>query len=180
MNTDLSNAITQTMTLKEIVDLLNQNGEQIRHFDAMKVVERMAKSHKFGTTKKSFFEIINHLGAVTNYPTFALDKRQSIAVAAKLNTTLLMAVIDRWQALEKSASRPTKLPYHIRRYLENAPNVPKGHFAILPEMCNRIIFPLDRVGYHMPESMLPDISFGLMFCKELRRLGHDTSTLPTY
>jgi hypothetical protein len=33
--------------------------------------------------------------------TYIFDKRQSIAVAAKLNTPMLMAVIDRWQALEK-------------------------------------------------------------------------------
>jgi len=32
-----------------------------------------------------------------------------------------------------------QLPYHIRRYLANAINVPKGHFAILPELCNRLI-----------------------------------------
>ena len=32
--------------------------------------------------------------------TYQLNKRQSIAVAAKLNVSLLMQIIDRWQALE--------------------------------------------------------------------------------
>ena len=35
-----------------------------------------------------------------------LDKRQSVAVAAKLNTALLMRVIDRWQELESKQAAP--------------------------------------------------------------------------
>lgn len=83
--------------------------------------------------------------------------------------------------LREQSKQPTELPYHIRRYLENATNVPKGHFAILPEMCNRLIMPLDRAGYHLPENMLPDISFGIMFCKHVRDVhGYDTKKLPKY
>lgn len=44
-----------------------------------------------------------------------------------------------------------------------------------------LIAPLESAGYTLPDSMVPDISMGLMFCKWLREeKGIDTKTLPTY
>jgi len=37
--------------------------------------------------------------------TFVLDKRQSIAVAVRLNTPMLMRIINHWQELEASKNR---------------------------------------------------------------------------
>lgn len=79
--------------------------------------------------------------------------------------------------------RPAKaeLPYHLRRYVANHPNVPAGHFSILNEMTQMLIAPLEIAGYTVPERMLPDISQGKMFCKWLRdKYGIDTDELPTY
>ena len=81
-----------TMTLKEITDLLD-----VRHDKAMLKVAAMAESPDFGTV--SILDIVyNDKGQTTK--TYQLDKRQSIAVAANLNTALLMRIIDRWQELE--------------------------------------------------------------------------------
>ena len=81
-----------TMTLKEITVLLD-----VRHDKAMLKVAAMAESPDFGTV--SILDIVyNDKGQTTK--TYQLDKRQSIAVAANLNTTLLMRIIDRWQELE--------------------------------------------------------------------------------
>ena len=38
--------------------------------------------------------------AIGEIETYQLNKRQSIAVAARLNTALLMRIIDRWQGTE--------------------------------------------------------------------------------
>jgi hypothetical protein len=44
-----------------------------------------------------------------------------------------------------------------------------------------LIGPLEAHGYRLPETMWPDISQGLMFCKFLReKHGVDTKKLPTY
>ena len=95
---ELNSFITPTMSLKDITDLL-----ETRHNDAMKVVGKMSESHEFGSVTK----ISYRTSQGNEYETYALDKRQSLAVAAKLNTTLLMRVIDRWQELE---STHQKLP----------------------------------------------------------------------
>jgi len=84
----------QTMTLKEITDLLD-----VEHNKAMKTVAKMAEITDFGTVEK-VATVYNVKGQTIE--TYKLDKRQSVAVSAKLNTSLLMRVIDRWQELEKS------------------------------------------------------------------------------
>lgn len=82
----------KTMTLKEITDLLD-----VQHSKAMLKVERMARDSEFGTVSKMDI-VYNDRGQTTE--TYILDKRQSMAVSAVLNTALLMRVIDRWQELE--------------------------------------------------------------------------------
>ncbi len=93
----------QTMTLKEITDLL-----KVRHNDAMETVARMAESHEFGEVRKIRSSYKNNIGADLPIETYALNQRQSIAVSARLNTALLMRVIDRWQELE--ANQASTIP----------------------------------------------------------------------
>lgn len=100
MNKILSINAKQTMTLKEITDLLN-----VRHNDAMKTVTKMAESIEFGNVTR----IPYRTGQGNEYETYQLDKRQSLAVSAKLNTDLLMRVIDRWQELENMAVKQAPL-----------------------------------------------------------------------
>ena len=109
MNLEVLQTNEPTMTLKEITDLL-----EVRHNDAMDVVDKMAKNPDFQDTKKSFFEIINKLGHTVKYETYLLNKRQSIAVAARLNTSLLMRIIDRWQELEAQQAKPMTRQDHLR------------------------------------------------------------------
>ena len=100
-----------TMTLKEITDLL-----KVRHDKAMIKVAEMAESPDFGTMSKTDIAYNQH-GQTTT--TFLLDKRQSIAVAAALNTSLLMRIIDRWQELEGAAPKPLTQIEQVRLLLES-------------------------------------------------------------
>jgi len=84
-----------TMTLKEITDLL-----EVRHNDAMKTVAKMAESEGFGAITKISYMLEIGNGAKRNIQTYQLNRRQSMAVSARLNTTLLMKVIDRLDELE--------------------------------------------------------------------------------
>ena len=92
--------------------------------------------------------------------------------------------VSKWVFDWMSGSAPkqkVELPYHLRRYLANHQNLPTGHFSVLSEMTQLLIAPLEVGGYTVPESMMPDISQGRMFCKWLRdRHGVDTDALPTY
>jgi len=74
-----------------------------------------------------------------------------------------------------------KLPYHIERYMANRSDIPHTHFSMLNEMIFGFIGQMEKDGYTLPETMIPDISMGLMFCKWLRTSkGIDTNSLPTY
>ena len=97
---------TKTMTLKEITDLLD-----VRHNDAMKIVEKMIEKSSFGTATKISYQLPKGNGATQTIETYQLDYRQSMAISAKLNTELLMRVIDRWHELESQQIEPQfKLP----------------------------------------------------------------------
>ena len=92
-----------TMTLKEITDML-----KVRHDNAMQTVKLMMLDASFGHAP----EIQERYNSGKNVlTTYALNKRQSIAVAARLNTSLLMNIIDRWQELEDAQRAPAKPAY---------------------------------------------------------------------
>ena len=92
-NLVIANA-TLTITLKEITDLLD-----VRHNNAMRTVAEMAQDPDFG----SVTQIEYRTKQGNSYLTYQLNKRQSIAVASRLNTALLMRIIDRWQELENQS-----------------------------------------------------------------------------
>lgn len=97
-NLKLFNTNILTMTLKEITDLL-----EVQHSKAMIKVTKMLESESFGTVSKVDF-VYNDRGQTIE--TYVLDRRQSLAVAARLNTELLFRVIDRWQELEQERTNP--------------------------------------------------------------------------
>jgi len=92
--------------------------------------------------------------------------------------------VSKWVFDWMSGTAPrqkAQLPYHIRRYVANAQNVPIGHFSVLTELTQILIAPLEIMGYTVPETMMPDISQGKMFCRWLRdNFNIDTDALPTY
>ena len=98
MNFELTTpgATAKTMTLKEITDLLD-----VRHDKAMLKVAAMALEPEFGWVSKMDIQYSSGKGRIDTVETYQLDKRQSIAVSARLNVALLMRIVDRWQALEE-------------------------------------------------------------------------------
>ena len=94
---------TLSMTLKEITDLL-----EVRHNNAMRVVEKMTEYQAFGLATQIEQPIISGKGKKELITTYQLDKRQSMAVAAKLSTKFLMRVIDRWLELESAFANPPR------------------------------------------------------------------------
>ena len=87
--------------------------------------------------------------------------------------------VREWMARGKYAG--DGMPYHLARYTANNHKIPYTHFSILNEMTLGLIAPLENSGYRLPESMIPDISQGMMFAKWLREIkGVDTDAMPTY
>ena len=88
------------ITLKEITDLIN-----VQHSKAMEKVKKLAKEPSFGEVSK--MDTFNLNGVKVK--TYGLNKKQAIAVGAKLNNSLLMKVIDRLEELERAKSQPKEL-----------------------------------------------------------------------
>ena len=65
----------QTMTLKEITDLLD-----VRHNDAMKIVEKMAQDVDFGMATKISYPIISGKGREQTIQTYQLNKRECLTL----------------------------------------------------------------------------------------------------
>jgi anti-repressor protein len=88
------------ITLKEITDLIG-----VRHNDAMRKVEDLSLEYGFGTLREIRI-VYNDKGQEID--TYIFTKKQAIAVGARLNTTMLMKVINRLEELE--LNKQFKLP----------------------------------------------------------------------
>ena len=89
------------ITLKEITDLIS-----VRHNDSMKKVEKLAEEPSFGVLRKTR---ITHDGGGRPTDTYILNKKQAIAVGAKLNNSLLMKLIDKLEELEAQNKKPMSI-----------------------------------------------------------------------
>ena len=92
------------ITLKEITDLIS-----VEHNKAMKVVEKLSQEPSFGEVEKFTTLNLNNV----KVKTYKLNKKQAIAVGAKLNNSLLMKVIDRLEELESINARPLSVSEQI-------------------------------------------------------------------
>ena len=82
------------ITLKEITDLIG-----VRHDRAMAKVEELALEDGFGTLSKIDIVYNDKLQTI---PSYRFTKKQAIAVGARLNTAMLMKVINRLEELEQN------------------------------------------------------------------------------
>ena len=113
--------------LKDIVDIINEGrgvskGDKgfIEHNKAMKIVDDLSKEDSFGCVEKFSTHIKMPNGGTKEVITYALTKKQAIAVGARLDNTMLMKVIDRLEELEK-ANRQLNIPsYQIEDPIERA------------------------------------------------------------
>lgn len=97
-----------SITLKEITDLIS-----VEHNKAMKQVEKLCNEPSFGAVEK-IATVYNSNSQTID--TYLLNKKQAIAVGAKLNNALLMKVIDRLEELEMP--RHHSLPQNYVEALE--------------------------------------------------------------
>lgn len=89
------------ITLKEITDLIGK-----RHDKSLIKIEKLAEEPSFGAV--SYLDIVyNEQGQTIK--TMMFNKKQAIAVGAKLNNKLLMKVIDRLEQLEIEKNKPKEL-----------------------------------------------------------------------
>lgn len=110
--TPMQNNEVCVITLKEITDLIS-----VEHNKAMKTVEKMSKEPSFGRVEKIATHQSMPRGGKKELQTYLLTKKQAIAVGAKLDTALLMKVIDKLEELEKEKLSP-QLPQNYIEALE--------------------------------------------------------------
>jgi phage regulator Rha-like protein len=167
-NISLSESTTEhkTMSLKEIADLLG-----VRHNNAMKVVEKMAETPEFGLLLKISKSPSDGIGRP--FDTYDLDKRQSIAVSARLNTAMLMRVIDRWQELEID---------YVNRLEQQCSELKEKNtklLSIIPKKEHNCISSV--LGVHMPYQAIKTVDGRLLLLnRNYKPLGFFTSDWVNY
>ena len=80
----------------------------------------------------------------------------------------------------KVAAPLAEMPYHLRRYVANQPNVPAGHFSILTEMTQLLIAPMEIMGYSLPEHRIQISRTARCSGSGYVMYRIDTNILPTY
>ncbi len=90
-----------TMTLKDITDLVG-----VRHDKAIIKVLELEKEQGFGQVSRMDICIAKGNGATQTISTLVLNKKQSIAAAARLNNSALMMVVNRLEELEAANQAP--------------------------------------------------------------------------
>jgi hypothetical protein len=128
-----------------------------------------------GVSRDSLIESLN--GEVWVHPQLAIHLGQWLSVDFQVKVT---DWVHKWMSGPAKPQR-AELPYHLKRHMLNFGKVPPTHFSILQQMTTSLIAPLEHTGYTLPDSMLPDISQGRMFCKFARDvLKLNTDQFPTY
>lgn len=89
-----------SITLKEITDLISA-----RHDKAMIKVEALMLEPSFGSVSKMDIQYLSGKNTSLTIQTYVFNKKQAIAVAARLDNSMLMKVIDRLEELE-SQNKP--------------------------------------------------------------------------
>lgn len=74
------------------------------------------------------------------------------------------------------------MPYHLQRYLLNKEKVPNNKFfSVFNEIVFSLIAPLEKLGYTLPDNLVPDISEGRIFSDWLRdKKGVEPKKFPSY
>lgn len=89
--------------------------------------------------------------------------------------------VSQWVTEWQQGHSKAVMPAHIERYMMNRAKIPYTHFSMLNELVLNLIAPLEHAGYTLPQSLVPDISEGRLFCKWLREeKGVEPNDFPTY
>ena len=107
----------ETMTVYEIAKLVEYAP---KHAKAMEVCETLMKDADFtGADSAPALQSVTYNAQGQTTQSYALNKRQSFALASRLNVSFLMRIVDRWQELENNKPQlPQTLPDALRAYAD--------------------------------------------------------------
>ena len=95
------NTPNDTITLKKVTDMIGA-----RHDNAMRMIPSLIADPSFGPAPQVEEVFYANNNAAQKLTTYLLTKRQSIAVAARLNVGLLMVIVDYWTEHEAKIISP--------------------------------------------------------------------------
>ncbi len=116
-----------------------------------------------------------HLQGTWVHPQVAISLAQWLSPKFEVQVTKWVFEWMSGHVIQRAA-----IPDHIRRYLVNQHRIPGTHFSMLHQMIFRLLAPLEREGYILPDEYMPDISLGRMFSRWLRENGHSPDSFPAY
>ena len=147
-----------TMTVYEIAKICKYT---LPHKNAMKICETLMldESFKVAESATSLESVVYGANGQT-LQSYALNKRQSFALASRLNVTYLMSVIDRWQELENPK------PLTRIELLERMLDVERANERLRLEVIEaeaKAIRRLSKIGDHLAGSVISEIENNVTF-----------------
>ena len=147
-----------TMTVYEIAKLC---GYTSKHADAMKICETLLLDVGFkGRDSLPSLESVVYGTNGQTLQSYALNKRQSFALASRLNVAYLMNVIDRWQELENP--RPLTKVQWIEKTLAAEKAIEALKIAV-DKAEKEALLRLAKIGDHLAGSLIGDIEDNVTF-----------------
>lgn len=124
MNAIINAAIAQTMSSREIADLVDS-----RHSDVIRSIDRLADA---GAVDRYAPTAYTHPQNGQTYQCYMLTKRDSYVVVAQLSPQFTARLVDRWQELEagQAFSVPTTLSGALRLAAEQAETIERQQAQI--------------------------------------------------
>lgn len=125
----------ETMTVYEIAKLVEYMPTK-SHRDAMNICETLLQDVDFtGGEIPPALQSVTYNAQGQTTQSYALNKRQSFALASRLNVSFLMRIVDRWQELENSKPIVEKTPLEL---LNEAVLIANEKEAQIRELTKRI------------------------------------------
>lgn len=168
------------------------------YIDATTLCKASNKKFSDYSRLKSTIEFVQELSSETGIPVSALIQtitggipqfqgtwiHPQVAInLAQWASPKYAVLVSKWVFEWMSGRIPNvnNLPYHMQRYLINRTEIPPTHFSIFNEIVYNLIAPLEDQGYELPDSLVPDISEGIMFARWVREEKKlEPNDFPTY
>jgi Rha family phage regulatory protein len=154
-----------------------------RHGDVLRAIDALITEAP--GIRRNFASIEYEDSKGRKQPAIEMDRKGFSLLAMRFTGRLALAwqirYVEAFDHMEAELLRRNRLPFHLRRYALNQPNIPPHHFSVLSEMAVTLIAKLDIAGYELPEKLWPDISEGQYFAKWIReREGFNPLDLGKY
>ncbi|MDR0325222.1 MAG: KilA-N domain-containing protein [Oscillospiraceae bacterium] len=156
-------------------------GKEWKHYRALSTTKPFLDELSSVVGQTDYGLIQSYVGGVPRLQGTWVHPQVAVHLAQWLSPKFAVMVTQWVMEWMQGGTKPgSNMPYHLRRYLDNAHKVQYGHFSVLNEIVLNLIGPMEQLGYTLSGKQVPDISLGKLFSSYLKSKGYDVKSFPEY